>query len=103
MSPSVFAPGPFRAALGARTFKRCCRGRRSRDGRSERAASARIAIRSYDGRCAVPEELTFDHPPAGTHPPYSYPDYKSTVERAPRESLVLLPHTLSELTGPVYG
>ena len=37
------------------------------------------------------------------HPPYLYPDYRSTVKRAPARPLVVIPHTLSELTGPVYG
>ncbi len=37
------------------------------------------------------------------HPPHLYPGYKSTVKRSPQRPLVLLPHTLSELTGPVYG
>jgi protocatechuate 3,4-dioxygenase beta subunit len=32
-----------------------------------------------------------------------YPAYRATVRRAPREPLILLPHTLSEITGPVYG
>ncbi len=32
-----------------------------------------------------------------------YPDYKSTVKRAPTKPLVTIPHTLSELTGPVFG
>jgi protocatechuate 3,4-dioxygenase, beta subunit len=36
-------------------------------------------------------------------PPYLYPDYKSTVLRAPAKPLVPLKHTLSELTGPVFG
>ena len=36
-------------------------------------------------------------------PPYLHPPYKSTVKRAPKELLVPLPQTLSELTGPVYG
>ena len=38
-----------------------------------------------------------------SHPPYSYPDYKATRLRAPEKPLVILPHTLSEVTGPVYG
>jgi protocatechuate 3,4-dioxygenase beta subunit len=37
------------------------------------------------------------------HPPYLAPDYVSTRKRSPSRPLVLLPHTLSELTGPVYG
>ena len=36
-------------------------------------------------------------------PPSLSPDYKSTVLRAPSRPLVLIPQTLSELTGPVYG
>lgn len=37
------------------------------------------------------------------HPPYLHPDYKSTTLRAPTRPLVLIPQTLSELTGPVFG
>ena len=37
------------------------------------------------------------------NPPFLYPDYKSTVRRAPVKPLIVVPHTLSELTGPVYG
>ena len=39
----------------------------------------------------------------GVDPPYDYPDYVGTRLRHPKEPLVVLPHTLSELTGPVYG
>ncbi len=35
-------------------------------------------------------------------PPYLHPDYVATRTRAPKRPL-LLPHTLSEITGPVYG
>jgi protocatechuate 3,4-dioxygenase beta subunit len=37
------------------------------------------------------------------HPPYVYPDYKSTGLRGPTQPLIPLKQTLSELTGPVYG
>lgn len=37
------------------------------------------------------------------HPPNDSPAYGSTRLRAPREPLVVVPHTLTELTGPVYG
>ena len=37
------------------------------------------------------------------HPPYLYPDYKSTVLRAPSKPLIPMKQTLSESTGPVYG
>lgn len=37
------------------------------------------------------------------HPPYLYPDYKSTRLRAPKEPLVILPKALSDITRPAYG
>jgi protocatechuate 3,4-dioxygenase, beta subunit len=40
---------------------------------------------------------------ADVDPPYLYPDYKATCLRAPERPLTILPHTLSEITGPVYG
>lgn len=38
-----------------------------------------------------------------TQPPSLHESYVATIRRAPRQPLVLLPHTLSEITGPVYG
>jgi protocatechuate 3,4-dioxygenase, beta subunit len=40
---------------------------------------------------------------AGPDPPYDYYDYVGTRLRAPSEPLVILPHSLSELTGPAFG
>lgn len=37
------------------------------------------------------------------HAPRLSPAYKSTVLRSPTRPLIIVPHTLSELTGPVYG
>lgn len=42
------------------------------------------------------------HDPA-TQPPRRYEPYQATIRRAPRKPLIILPHTLSEITGPVYG
>src|SRR5207245_2134009 len=39
----------------------------------------------------------------GTQPEYLHERYHSTILRAPRQPLIALPQTLSELTGPVYG
>jgi protocatechuate 3,4-dioxygenase beta subunit len=36
-------------------------------------------------------------------PPYDHPDYVGTRLRAPKEPLVIVPHSLSELTGPAFG
>jgi protocatechuate 3,4-dioxygenase beta subunit len=38
-----------------------------------------------------------------TQPERLHEAYKSTVLRAPRKPLIQLPHTLSEVTGPLYG
>jgi protocatechuate 3,4-dioxygenase, beta subunit len=38
-----------------------------------------------------------------TQPDYLYPPYRSTIKRSPTKPLVMLPHTLSEVTGPVFG
>jgi protocatechuate 3,4-dioxygenase, beta subunit len=48
-----------------------------------------------------PEEYPRDT--AGVHPPLDWPAYRSTALRAPSRPLVPLPHTLTELTGPVFG
>jgi protocatechuate 3,4-dioxygenase, beta subunit len=49
--------------------------------------------------------MTLAYPKEGlsAHPPSLSPAYVSTVKRAPSRPLVVIPHTLSELTGPVYG
>jgi len=40
---------------------------------------------------------------SSVHPPYDYPDYRATRLRGPKRPLLVLPHTLSESTGPVFG
>jgi protocatechuate 3,4-dioxygenase beta subunit len=42
-----------------------------------------------------------DH--ASVDPPYLHPDYVGTRLRSPKRPLIQLRHTLSEVTGPVYG
>lgn len=48
-------------------------------------------------------ETVFERASLSAHPPYLHPDYASTRKRAPSQPLVIIPQTLSELTGPVYG
>ncbi len=36
-------------------------------------------------------------------PDYAYSAYRSTLRRAPKLPLIVLPHTLSEVTGPLFG
>ncbi len=45
----------------------------------------------------------YRRPSPGTQPDYLFPGYASTVKRAPTQPLVMLPHTLTELSGPVFG
>ena len=45
----------------------------------------------------------YPRPEQDDQPPFLYPPYTSTVRRAPAKPLIQLPHTLSELTGPLYG
>jgi len=40
---------------------------------------------------------------AGVHPPAHSPAYRATELRHPKRPLIVMPHTLSELTGPVFG
>ena len=40
---------------------------------------------------------------AGTQPPLLYPDYRSTLRRAPSKPLIRLPEDLSNPSEPVYG
>jgi len=49
-------------------------------------------------------EITgYRRPYPGTQPDYLFPRYASTVKRAPTKPLIVLPQTLSELTGPLFG
>ena len=46
---------------------------------------------------------TYPRPEAGDQPTLLHPAYVSSIKRAPAQPLILIPHTLSELTGPLYG
>ncbi len=51
-------------------------------------------------------EMTIDgyeRDTAGVHPPLAWPDYRSSVLRAPGRAPLLIPHTPTEVTGPVLG
>ena len=47
--------------------------------------------------------LTYPVSSLTAHPPRLSPAYRSTVKRSPSKPLIPMRHTLSELTGPVYG
>ncbi len=46
---------------------------------------------------------SYGREPEGAHPPLDYPPYKSTALRHPKQELVYLPHTVTEITGPQLG
>jgi protocatechuate 3,4-dioxygenase beta subunit len=45
----------------------------------------------------------FPKVPSLTQPEYLHPPYKSSLKRAPTRSLIVMPPTVSERTGPVFG
>ena len=45
----------------------------------------------------------YRRPFPNTQPDYLFPQYASTVKRAPSQPLVALPQSLTEVTGPVFG
>jgi len=45
----------------------------------------------------------YRRPYPGTQPNHLHPIYRSSIKRAPAQPLILLPHTLTEITGPVFG
>jgi protocatechuate 3,4-dioxygenase beta subunit len=47
--------------------------------------------------------MIFPRESLAAHPRNDFGGYRSTEKRAPKRPLIILPHTLSELTGPVYG
>ena len=55
---------------------------------------------SEAGKLALPE---YARPQPGNHPPLDFAGYKSTALRHPKQPLVLLPHRLTEVTGPLLG
>jgi protocatechuate 3,4-dioxygenase beta subunit len=46
---------------------------------------------------------SYDLKSLAAHPHYLAPDYRSTRVRAPTRPLIVIPPTLSELTGPLFG
>jgi protocatechuate 3,4-dioxygenase beta subunit len=44
----------------------------------------------------------YRRPAPGTQPDHLHPAYASSIKRAPSKPLVYLPHTLSEVTGPIF-
>lgn len=52
---------------------------------------------------SVSEVVPYQRLDPGTQPTYLYEPYRATRRRAPSKPLIVLPHTLSEVTGPLFG
>src|SRR5436305_7770515 len=52
------------------------------------------------GQAMASDPLPYQRPRPGTQPPTLYPDYASTVKRAPKRKPIRFEHTLSEVTVP---
>ena len=50
-----------------------------------------------------PTPTSYVREPEGAHPPLDFPPYKSTTLRHPKQPLVYLPQTVTEVTGPQLG
>ncbi len=46
--------------------------------------------------------LGYRKPAPGTQPNHLYPPYVSSIKRAPKQPLISIPVTLSEITGPTF-
>jgi protocatechuate 3,4-dioxygenase, beta subunit len=46
--------------------------------------------------------VKYRRPYIGTQPNHLHPSYVSSIKRAPSKPLIYLPHTLSEITGPLF-
>jgi protocatechuate 3,4-dioxygenase, beta subunit len=46
---------------------------------------------------------SYPRPEPGDQPAVLYPAYQATIRRAPKQPLIQIPHTPSELTGPLFG
>jgi protocatechuate 3,4-dioxygenase, beta subunit len=58
-----------------------------------------VPVRASDER-SIPQ---YHRAPPGSQPSPLYEPYRATVRRAPTKPLIVQPHTLSEITGPLYG
>jgi protocatechuate 3,4-dioxygenase, beta subunit len=50
-----------------------------------------------------PRLIPYRRSPPGSQPDNRYDAYRASIRRAPRKPLIQIPHTISELSGPLYG
>src|SRR5665811_1486711 len=67
--------------------------------RTRRVAGARTGFLNR----TTTMSLIYPKESLSVYPKHLSPEYKSTVKRSPSKPLIIVPHTLSELTGPAFG
>jgi len=68
---------------------------------NEPSDGRQVQTEIYDPVTDTPTTYVREGPEA--HPPLDYAPYKSTALRHPKQPLVYLPHTITEITGPQLG
>ena len=94
---------PLRAPAAARRAASTSPRPRPRPPPWPRTTSACRCDRSGEKVADTDRILGYRRDVDGVHPQLLWPDYRSTVVRAPKRPLAILPHTLTEVTGPVFG
>jgi protocatechuate 3,4-dioxygenase, beta subunit len=66
-----------------------------------------VLLNTHDDRrvpasSTVPEIVGYRRTPASAQPPYLHPPYASSIRRAPTHQPIVIPQTLSEVTGPTF-
>jgi len=51
----------------------------------------------------TPALREYRYPAEGTHPPHHHPPYVASATRSPRQPLIRVPQTISEITGPSFS
>jgi protocatechuate 3,4-dioxygenase beta subunit len=60
-------------------------------------------IKKYEVNISPVQTAAYRRQKPGSQPDYLYPEYRGTRLRSPAQPLIFLPHTQSEITGPVFG
>jgi protocatechuate 3,4-dioxygenase beta subunit len=60
-------------------------------------------LHPLQGGSGVAKIIAYRRPRRDTQPPYLHSPYVSSIKRAPAKSLIYLPQTLSEVTGPSFA
>src|SRR6185312_15284658 len=69
---------------------------------SGRACRSRSSAFEFEGRGRF-MSLIYPRQSLDVYPKHLSPGYRSTVKRSPSKPLIVVPQTLSELTGPAFG